>query len=101
MPPKKKARRSVVTSDNDSVEQDATPPRRSSRPTRGVGGHAAQLQRAGERVCAPARKQKKALNISDSEVNPMAPSQKKGKKNVLVSFFPAFSDLIFFRSQKV
>jgi hypothetical protein len=49
-------------------------------------------------VGAPAKKQKEALNISDSDINPMAPSQlKKGKKNVLVLFFPAFSDLIFFQ----
>jgi hypothetical protein len=78
MPPKKKPRRF-------SPDFKATA-RRSSRPNRGVGGHAAQLQKVGEMVAAPTRKRPKGddLQISSSEENPMAPSQlQKGKRNVM------------------
>ncbi|KAG2105474.1 uncharacterized protein F5147DRAFT_775243 [Suillus discolor] len=76
MPLRKKPRRS-------SPDLQATA-RRSSKPGHGVGGHAAQLQKVGETVAAPARKGLKGdnLQISSSEENPMAPSQlQKGKKN--------------------
>ncbi|KAG1824989.1 hypothetical protein EV424DRAFT_1538062 [Suillus variegatus] len=77
MPPRKKPRCS-------SPDLEA-PARRSSRPNRGIGGHAAQLQRVGETVAAPTRKGPKGdnLQISSSEENPMAPSQlQKGKKKM-------------------
>ncbi|KAG1843846.1 hypothetical protein C8R48DRAFT_780499 [Suillus tomentosus] len=75
MPPRKRPRRS-------SPDLEATA-RRSSRPNRGVGGHAAQLQKVGETIAASGRKGPKGddLQISSSEENPMAPSQlQKGKK---------------------
>ncbi|KAG1825233.1 hypothetical protein DFJ58DRAFT_738551 [Suillus subalutaceus] len=50
----------------------------SSQSTRGIGGHAAQLQKTGETLMAPTRRKKADnLNISNSEENPMAPSQLK------------------------
>lgn len=76
MPPKKRVKR---PSDAITACEDAEPQRRSSRPTRGVGGHVAQLKKVGETVMAPTR-QVNALNdleISGSEENPMAPSQLK------------------------
>ncbi|KAG2111850.1 hypothetical protein BD769DRAFT_1392006 [Suillus cothurnatus] len=52
----------------------------------------AQLKKAGEILMAPARQRKGrgAVEISDSEVNPMAPSQqlKKGKKKADTNFLP-------------
>ncbi|KAG0691625.1 hypothetical protein DFH29DRAFT_1010602 [Suillus ampliporus] len=72
MAPKKRTKRSY-----EFVE--AT--RRSERSTRGQGGHAEQLKKAGETLVAAARK-KTILDISDAEENPMAPSQlQKSKKN--------------------
>jgi hypothetical protein len=41
----------------------------------GVRGDAAQLQKAGEMAIAPMRQRKSAVEISDPEENPMAPSQ--------------------------
>ncbi|KAG1764316.1 hypothetical protein EDD22DRAFT_951737 [Suillus occidentalis] len=75
MPPRKRPRCS-------SPDLEATA-RRSSRPNRGVGGHAAQLQKVGETIAASGRKGPKGddLQISSFEENPMAPSQlQKGKK---------------------
>jgi hypothetical protein len=43
MPPKKRVKRS---SDANTAREDAEPQRRSSRPTRGVGGHVAQLKKS-------------------------------------------------------
>ncbi|KAG2111823.1 hypothetical protein DEU56DRAFT_762107 [Suillus clintonianus] len=81
MPPKKRARRSTV---ND--QDEPAPCRQSSRSNRGVGGHAAQLQKAGEAIAAPARNRKgqndyPELDASDPEENSMAPAQlRQGKK---------------------
>jgi hypothetical protein len=70
----------------------------SERSTRGVGGHVAQLKKAGEILMAPARQRKGrgAVEISDSEVNPMAPSQqlKKGKKKVSDSFQSSSTNIL-------
>ncbi|KAG1847304.1 hypothetical protein DFJ58DRAFT_730184 [Suillus subalutaceus] len=53
-------------------------------PREGIGGHAAQLQKTGETLTAPTRRKKADdLNISDSEENPMAPSQLKRRKEKL------------------
>ncbi|KAG2130227.1 hypothetical protein DEU56DRAFT_757902 [Suillus clintonianus] len=81
MPPKKRARRSTV---ND--QDEPAPCRQSSRSNCGVGGHAAQLQKAGEAIAAPARNRKgqndyPELDASDPEENSMAPAQlRQGKK---------------------
>ncbi|KAG1848321.1 hypothetical protein DFJ58DRAFT_842963 [Suillus subalutaceus] len=62
-----------IPSPNASQEESQT----HAQSNRGVGGHIAQLQKAGERVmAAPTRQGKKnTVEISDSEENPMAPSQ--------------------------
>ncbi|KAG2028781.1 hypothetical protein BDR03DRAFT_1019359 [Suillus americanus] len=104
MPPRKKARRaspsrSLSPRNSRTRKVASTAPedvddsrRRSERSTRGVGGHVAQLKKAGEILMAPARQRKGrgAVEISDSEVNPMAPSQqlKKGKKKADTNFLP-------------
>ncbi|KAG1790048.1 uncharacterized protein HD556DRAFT_1446401 [Suillus plorans] len=72
MPPRKKARH--ISPGNNS-RKDAEPSRRSVQSNRGVGGHVAQLQKAGEMVMAPTRQRKGAIEMSDSEENPMAPLQ--------------------------
>ncbi|KAG1780970.1 hypothetical protein EV702DRAFT_1042655 [Suillus placidus] len=84
MPPKKKARHAPPGSNDDQ------PTRQSSRSNRGVGGHTAQLQKAGELVMAPTRQGKANDNIeiNESEENPMAPSQlTKAKKNLLLELY--------------
>ncbi|KAG0700900.1 hypothetical protein DFH29DRAFT_1000705 [Suillus ampliporus] len=84
MPPKKKAR--YGSPSNNS--KDAEPPQRSDQSNCGVGGHAAQLQKAGESVMAPTRRGKalKNLEIDKFEENPMAPSQStKAKKKACPS----------------
>ncbi|KAG1891286.1 hypothetical protein F4604DRAFT_1673178 [Suillus subluteus] len=81
MPPRKRAKYSASA---------APPSWQSKRSTRGVGGHAAQLQKTGEILAAPVRKGHKepTVEMSDAEENPMAPSQlQKMKKNVMVHFF--------------
>jgi hypothetical protein len=84
MPPKKKARR--ISPDNNSGK-DAKVSRQSVQSNCGVGGHAAQLQKAGEMVMAPTRQRKSTVEISDPEENPMAPSQvARAKKKVSVLF---------------
>ncbi|KAG1849726.1 hypothetical protein F4604DRAFT_1934744 [Suillus subluteus] len=96
MPPKKKVRQTSPKQSlsphnlrarkvaNTAHEDTDSSRWRSEQSTKGVGGHVAQLKKAGEIVMAPARQWKRAnaVDISDSEVNPMAPSQqlKKGKK---------------------
>ncbi|KAG1842140.1 hypothetical protein F4604DRAFT_1939012 [Suillus subluteus] len=79
MPPKKRARHSTVNAQNSC--------RQSSRSNRGVSGHAAQLQKAGEAIAAPVKSQKgqndyPELDASNPEENSMAPSQlRQGKKS--------------------
>jgi hypothetical protein len=84
MPPRKKARH---ISPGTNSRKDPEPSRRSVRSNRGVGGHVAQLQKAGEMVMAPTRQKKGVIEMSDSEENPMAPSQvARAKKKVSVLF---------------
>ncbi|KAG2101104.1 uncharacterized protein F5147DRAFT_776832 [Suillus discolor] len=96
MPPRKKARHTSPTWSlspsnsrtrkvtNKAPEDTDASRQRSEWSTRGVGGHVAQLKKAGEILMAPARQQegRGTVKASDSEVNSMAPSQqlKKGKK---------------------
>ncbi|KAG2079612.1 uncharacterized protein F5147DRAFT_784915 [Suillus discolor] len=81
MPPKKRARHST------NAQDDTAPCRQSSRSNRSVGGHAAQLQKAGEAVAARAKSRKgqndyPELDVSDPEENSMAPVQlHRGKKS--------------------
>ncbi|KAG2752763.1 hypothetical protein P692DRAFT_20871084 [Suillus brevipes Sb2] len=96
MPPRKRARQG---SPGDSLRKgakvaraDADATRRSSRSMRGIGGHAAQLQKTGETLMAPSRHKKADnLNISDSEENPMAPSQLKRHKEKVAASTPKTS----------
>ncbi|KAG2338229.1 hypothetical protein BDR05DRAFT_952053 [Suillus weaverae] len=77
MPPKKKAKHAPPGNNDDQ------PTQQSSQSNHGVGGHAAQLQKAGELVMAPTRQGKANDNIEINELeeNPMAPSQlMKAKK---------------------
>ncbi|KAG1885861.1 uncharacterized protein F5891DRAFT_1201527 [Suillus fuscotomentosus] len=82
MPPKKRAKHSTV----NTKDGDTAPCRQSSRNNRGVGSHAAQLQKAGEAIAAPARSCRKNdyldLDASDPEENSMAPSQMRGGKKI-------------------
>ncbi|KAG1768591.1 hypothetical protein EV702DRAFT_1203219 [Suillus placidus] len=86
MPPRKRARQGSSGDKSRKgakvARADVEPAQRSSRSTRGVGGHVAQLQKAGEILAAPARQTKASndLDISDFEENPMAPSQLKRLK---------------------
>ncbi|KAG2351734.1 hypothetical protein BDR07DRAFT_1385424 [Suillus spraguei] len=81
MPPKKRARCSTLNAQDEPASC-----RQSSRSNRGVGGHAAQLQKAGEVIAAPVRNWKgqnhyPKLDASDPEENSMAPVQlHQGKK---------------------
>jgi len=89
MPPKKKLKQTAAPGDNSRKEaNNVEPQRRSSRSTRGTGGHVAQLEKTGEKVAAPT-KQRKAPNdfeISDSEENPMAPSQFERLRKKVTTF---------------
>ncbi|KAG0705984.1 hypothetical protein DFH29DRAFT_872717 [Suillus ampliporus] len=82
MLPKKRARSSTV-----NAQDDTAPCRQSSRSNRSVGGHAAQLQKAGEAIAAPRSRWKgqndyPKLDASDPEENSMAPAQLcRGKKS--------------------
>ncbi|KAG0692179.1 hypothetical protein DFH29DRAFT_882917 [Suillus ampliporus] len=82
MPPKKRARSSTV-----NAQDDTAPCRQSSRSNHGVGGHAAQLQKAGEAIAAlrshrNGQNDYPELDASDPEENPMAPAQLcRGKKS--------------------
>jgi hypothetical protein len=60
---------------------------------RGIGGHAAQLQKTGKSLTAPTRRKKASndLDISDSEENTMAPSQLKRRKEKVAVFFFKYS----------
>ncbi|KAG1893891.1 uncharacterized protein F5891DRAFT_1256818 [Suillus fuscotomentosus] len=97
MPPRKRARQG---SPGDKSRKGAKvaranvdPTRRSSRSTRGISGHAAQLQKTGKTLTAPTRRKKASddLNISDSEENPMALSQLKGRKQKVAASTPKSS----------
>ncbi|KAG1893325.1 uncharacterized protein F5891DRAFT_1196556 [Suillus fuscotomentosus] len=85
MPPKKRARCSTIDAQDDTTPEVAC--RQSSRSNRSVGGHAAQLQKAGEVIAAPMKSRKgrnnyPELDASDPEENLMAPVQLcQGKKS--------------------
>ncbi|KAG0693660.1 hypothetical protein DFH29DRAFT_881291 [Suillus ampliporus] len=93
MPPRKRARQGSPgdkSREGDNVAQaDVEPARRSSWSTQGTGGHAAQLQKAGETLTAPTRRKKASndLDISDSEENPMAPLQLKRRRKKVAAFY--------------
>ncbi|KAG1906125.1 uncharacterized protein F5891DRAFT_975576 [Suillus fuscotomentosus] len=97
MPPRKRARQGSPGDKSRKgakmAQADVDPTRQSSRSTRGIGGHAAQLQKTGETLMAPTRRKKASddLNISDSEENPMAPSQLKGRKQKVAASTPKSS----------
>jgi hypothetical protein len=96
MPPKKRARRSTIGAQDDTTPEVAC--RQSSRSNRGVGGHAAQLQKAGEAIAAPTKSRKgrndyPELDASDPEENSMAPARlRQGKKSVKFILF-YFNDI--------
>ncbi|KAG1901599.1 uncharacterized protein F5891DRAFT_1187470 [Suillus fuscotomentosus] len=84
MPPKKRARCSTIGAQDDMTPEVAC--RQSSRSNRSVGGHTAQLQKAGEAIAAPTKSRKgrnnyPELDASDPEENSMAPVRlHQGKK---------------------